>query len=133
MAGKDLSKSKKILIVDDEYDLADMIREQLENLKYSIVVTGSAEECFAKVEKDKFDLILLDIRMPGIDGLSACLKLKDKKIPVIIMTGLDEDRIRHAASVVGASDYITKPFSFKDLKKKIEVILKSPKKQEGSK
>ena len=116
---------KRILIVDDELDLVQTLKLRLEHWGYDVVIASNGQDCLDNVESSKPNLILLDIMMPGLDGLSVCQKLSGSKVPIVIMTALSEEKIRHAAQVLGVSGFILKPFSMEVLKAKIEKTLKS--------
>ena len=113
----------KILVVDDEQDVAELLCSHLNLWGYSAKSAHDAQACFTSIEKEKPDLLLLDIRLPGLDGLTVCLRLRDQGIPVIIMTSSRLSKMQHAAEVVGASDYIEKPFSVEELEKKVKRIM----------
>ncbi|MDA7857879.1 response regulator [bacterium] len=115
---------EKVLIVDDESDLLQTLKVRLEHWGYQITIATDGKKCLNKVSQDKPDLILLDIMMPGLDGLSICQKLQESKIPIVIMTALSEEKIRHAAQVVGVADFILKPFSMELLRTKVEKALR---------
>ena len=103
-----------ILIVEDEPPIQELIRFNLENSNYSVITCDSGEEVENIVQADKPDLILLDIMLPGINGLEICRRLQadktSQKIPIIILSALGEDSDVINGLELGASDYISKPF-----------------------
>ena len=111
--------SKKIMIVDDEHDVVDAVRTMLEAEGYEVVSAYSGKECLRKLKEEKVDLLLLDIRMPGMDGWEVLRKLKEKGITdttkVSILTAVMQvgEDIFGLQDVV--TDYIRKPFSREDL------------------
>ena len=118
---------KKILLVDDEIQLADMVKMRLEANNYDVITASGGIEGLEKAEKDDPDLILLDILMPGMDGYQTLEKLKEnsetKSIPVIMLTakGQADDLTRSVS--LGAIDYVVKPFSPVKLLEKIKRAL----------
>jgi len=118
---------KRILIVDDERSVTQMLTVLLETRGYSISVAATAKEAFEKVT-DTTDLILLDVILPDEDGFKVCQKLKEDKkthhIPIIILSAkmLSEDIIE--GLYLGADDYITKPFEYEELVARIEAVMR---------
>jgi len=120
---------KKILVVDDEKDIRDLIREVLTDDKFSVITAAGGEEALALAKTDKPDLILLDIAMPKMDGYITCEKLKGdpetKGIPVIFLTGKDFDTKSaiERSKNLGAAGYVSKMTSMKELLEHVKVIL----------
>jgi DNA-binding response OmpR family regulator len=116
----------RILIIEDEPDMRRGLQDNLEFEDYQIVTTGNGSEGFRLAQKEHFDLILLDLMLPGMDGMEVCRKLKEEgsTIPIIMLTarGSETDKVEGLLS--GADDYITKPFSLKELLARIKVILR---------
>ncbi len=118
----------RILIVDDEPFNVDYLEQELEDLGYQTVSASNGKEALDKVAAGPPDLILLDVMMPVMDGLTACRILKDRDetrlIPVVIMTALDgiEDRIKGIEA--GADDFLTKPVNPRELLARIQTSLK---------
>ncbi len=121
---------KKILIVDDEKEIRELIKERLTQNKYGVLTASSAQEGIIIAKTSHPDLILLDIAMPEIDGYAACEKLKqDSKtmdIPVLLLTGKDLESkvVMERCSDVGACDYVSKMSSLKELLEKVKEIIK---------
>ncbi|MFH1441485.1 MAG: response regulator [Candidatus Omnitrophota bacterium] len=119
----------KILLVDDESDIVDLLKFRLEAYKYDISVAVNGNECLAKVNTERPDLILLDLVMPEMDGYETIRRLKElpetRDIPVILFTASYTTDIEIKSKELGAFDYIVKPFEPADLIKKIEAALKS--------
>ena len=122
-------KAKKILAVDDEPNVLIMIRKILELFGYNVITASSGSDALNVVESVKPDLIILDINMPGLDGIAVLEKLKGnfltQHIPVIFLTA-NYIKPEHAI-VRKAADYLTKPFSRKDLLNSIEKAFYSAK------
>ena len=118
---------ENILIVDDEEDVLELLRFSLEKNGYKIDAAISGEEAITKARGKLPDLIILDLMLPGIDGLEVCKKLKgDSKtvnIPVIMLTAKSEESDIVTGLELGAQDYITKPFSPKVLVARVRRIL----------
>ncbi len=124
LIGKDKVMEKKtIMIVDDEEALVEIIRIKLESEGYNVMVAYDGKEALEKINKQKPNLILLDIMMPELNGFEVCKKLKNneslKYIPVIMLSAKAQEVDIKKGREVGAIDYITKPFDFAQM---IEVI-----------
>lgn len=115
-----------ILVVDDEVKIAKVICEYLNNAGYETTMLHSGEEVMAKVEELKPNIVLLDVMLPGIDGLSLCKDIKDKyDIPVILVTARGEEVDRIAGLELGADDYICKPFSTREVVARVKARLRN--------
>ena len=107
---------EKILIVDDENDIAELISDILEDEGYDTVIANNGIDAIEKIEKDNFDLILLDIMMPDISGTEVCAKIRNQtSSPIIFVTAKTNLTSKLVGFEVGADDYITKPFVNEDL------------------
>ncbi len=102
---------KKVLIVDDEPDFCDALRDFLRSRGFEVAIALSGEEALPAYMREKPDVVLLDIRMPGMDGLETLRELKvlDQGANVIMVTAIDDDEIVMQATAEGALDYIIKP------------------------
>lgn len=123
----DEEKMKKIMVVDNEPDIVDLTRTVLELGGYSVVPTYSGEECLRKLEKEKVDLVLLDIMMPGLSGWDVFnrIKKKNKEVKVAFMSVLEiSDKRKQVLLDEGLADYIMKPFDKDTLLQKVDNILK---------
>lgn len=106
----------RILIIEDEKDIADLERDYMEVNGYEVVVENRGDSGLVKALKEDFDLVILDIMLPGIDGFEVCRELRDKKdVPIIIVSAKKEDIDKIRGLGFGADDYMTKPFSFNEL------------------
>lgn len=118
---------KKILIVDDEADLVEILKSRFESMGYAVVSACDGQDALKKVRRDKPDLIILDIMMPRMDGHHICRVLKfDAKfrdIPIIMLTARGQEQDKITAQQVGADAYMTKPFDSKALLAKIEELI----------
>jgi DNA-binding NtrC family response regulator len=106
----------KILVVDDEPSARESFRMILQDT-YLIISAGNGEDCLREIEKDEPDLVLLDIKMPGIDGVEVLQRIKQKheKLDVIMVTATKDPKIVVNVMKMGAYDYVTKPFDVEDL------------------
>jgi two-component system, OmpR family, copper resistance phosphate regulon response regulator CusR len=118
-----------ILVVEDEQKMAKALREGLEADDYSVRVAHTGEEGFYLVQAQPFDLVILDVMLPGHDGFEilATLRRRGVKTPVLLLTSRDaiEDRVRGLDT--GADDYLVKPFAFPELLARIRVLLRRSK------
>ena len=116
---------KKILVVEDEKDIQNIIKAFLENAEYKVETADDGLEGINIIQKNKFDLILLDIMMPKIDGFTVCEMIrKNSNVPIIILTALTDEESQLKGFDKLADDYITKPFSMPIVLKHIEAILR---------
>nr|WP_077368031.1 response regulator transcription factor [Anaerosalibacter sp. Marseille-P3206] len=117
--------STKILIVDDEKVFVKGLRYSLEQDQYVIDTAYDGYEALEKSKKKQFDLIILDLMLPGIDGLEVCQKIRqDSQVPIIMLTAKGEDINKILGLEYGADDYLTKPFNILELKARIKAILR---------
>lgn len=128
---------EKILIVEDEKNIAKLVRYNLERFDYDCTVAKTGEDALSILEKQPFDLIILDIMLPGMDGFEVCRKIKEadklKNIPIIILTAKSEEVDRIVGLELGADDYVTKPFSPRELLLRVKAILRRGKDKESKK
>ncbi|HMK33706.1 MAG TPA: response regulator, partial [Desulfomonilaceae bacterium] len=119
---------EKILVIDDEEDILELVRYNLAKEGYRVSCVLSGEDALRKAREDIPDLILLDLMLPGLDGLDVCRQLKSmqatSQIPVVMLTAKDDDADIVAGLELGAEDYITKPFSPRILLARIKVALR---------
>ncbi len=114
-----------ILIVDDEERIREVVKEYCLMEKYNVIEASDGLEALKMVKNNDIDLIVLDVMMPKLDGLSAFSKIKEiKKIPTIILSARSEEYDKLVGFELGVDDYVTKPFSPKELMARIKVILK---------
>ncbi len=124
----------KILVVDDEHDIADLIEVYLQNENYTVFKFYSAKEALTCVETTELDLAILDIMMPDINGFSLCRKIREQyTFPVIMLTAKDEETDKITGLTLGADDYITKPFRPLELVARVKAQLRRYKKYNSSK
>ncbi|HLR34981.1 MAG TPA: response regulator transcription factor [Tissierellales bacterium] len=121
----------KILVVDDEKHIVELLKYNLENNKYIVSVAYDGLETLEKIKKEKFDLILLDLMLPKIHGIDVCRKLKNNKetssIPIIMLTAKSSEMDKVTGLEIGADDYITKPFSVREVLARVKAVLRRSK------
>ena len=125
----------RILVIEDEVKLAKALGEGLEGDGYSVSVAHTGEEGFYRLNTDSFDLVVLDVMLPGHDGLEILATMRKKGVssPVLLLTAKDavEDRVRGLDT--GADDYLVKPFAFPELLARVRVLLRRGKTEEAAK
>ncbi len=126
--------SDKILVVDDEHDIADLIEVYLQNENFTVFKFYSAGEALACVQNTELDLAILDIMMPDINGFALCRKIREQyTFPVIMLTAKDEETDKITGLTLGADDYVTKPFRPLELIARVKAQLRRYKKYNPAK
>ncbi|MEE8121005.1 MAG: response regulator transcription factor [Anaerolineales bacterium] len=119
------TKPYTILVVDDEPSIVDVLRYNLEKANFSVIVARDGEQALQLAEARQPDLIVLDLMLPGIDGLEVCRNLrKEDNVPIIMLTARDEEIDRVVGLELGADDYVVKPFSTRELIARIKSVLR---------
>jgi DNA-binding response OmpR family regulator len=118
----------RILVVEDEHRIAQAIKEGLEQESYAVDVVYDGEEGYNTALADEYDLILLDIMLPSMDGYEVCRKLRQEDIhtPILMLTAKDQSRDVVHGLDTGADDYLAKPFSFEILLARVRALLRRP-------
>ena len=118
----------RIFIVEDEPDLRDTLSFNFENEGFKVSSFPDGEKCLTSVNKNKPDLIILDLMLPGINGLDVCREIRSKEenndVSIIMLTAKGEEIDRIVGFELGADDYVTKPFSVRELILRVKVLLK---------
>lgn len=121
-------KKEKILVVDDEEDILELVRYNLVREGYTVVCTASGEAALTIAGSDAVDLIVLDLMLPGIDGLEVARRLKarpdNRDTPIVMLTAKGEEADIVAGLELGADDYVTKPFSPRILIARIKAVIR---------
>lgn len=122
-------KKKHILVVDDEEDITELVKYNLEREGFEVTCVGTGEKALQKASSEDIDLIILDLMLPGVDGLTVCRILKNdpdtSPVPIIMLTAKGEESDIVAGLELGASDYITKPFSPRVVVARVKAVLRS--------
>jgi len=118
--------NEKILIVDDEKSLVESLEYALKKDGYQVLVAGNGLEALEKAREAKPDLVVLDVMLPGMDGLEVCRRLRNERaeLPILLLTARDEEIDRVVGLELGADDYVTKPFSLRELTARIKAQLR---------
>ena len=121
-------KQLYIAIVEDELDIAELISHNLKRENYEVMKFSDGEKFLRFVEKKHFDLVILDLMLPGIDGLEICRQMKSNDllsdIPIIMITAKDTEADKVVGLEIGADDYIVKPFSVRELIARVRAVLR---------
>lgn len=118
-------EQETILIVDDEKDIRDLVKIYLQNEGYQVLVAGTGLEAIKLIEEKKIDLIILDVMMPVVNGIDACMKIRQNhNIPIIMLSAKVEDIDKILGLSVGADDYLAKPFNPLELIARVKAQLR---------
>lgn len=121
--------NERILIVDDEKEIRDLVDIYLKGEGYETLKAENGEEALNLLEKEKVDLIILDIMMPKVNGIEACLKIREEReMPIIMLSAKSEDMDKILGLNTGADDYLTKPFNPLELVARVKSQLRRYKK-----
>jgi DNA-binding response OmpR family regulator len=125
MALDPAAKSARILIVEDEPTIATAIAKRLAAEGYVTEVVGDGLQAVATAQATAFDLVVLDVMLPGIDGIEVCRRVQaTRPVPVLMLTARDDETDKLVGLGVGADDYMTKPFSMRELLARIKALLR---------
>jgi DNA-binding response OmpR family regulator len=114
-----------VLVVDDEETIAEAVQARLESEGYRVLVAGDGSQAIETATRERPDLVVLDLMLPGMDGLEVCKQLqRDRWVPVLMLTARTEEADKVAGFAVGADDYLTKPFSLRELVVRVRAILR---------
>lgn len=117
--------AQTILVMEDEPSIRSILKEVLTDAGYAVTVAGDGAEGMERFARERYDLVLLDIMMPKLDGYGVCRAIREKDdTPIIMLTALDEEEAQVKAFALQADDYITKPFSVKLLLLRVEAVLR---------
>ncbi len=120
-----LTPSPHILVVDDDREIRDLLARFLKKHGYRVDAAADGRAMFAALEAGRFDLVVLDLMLPGEDGLSLCRRLRaGSNLPVIMLTAMGEETDRIVGLEVGADDYLPKPFNPRELLARIKAVLR---------
>ncbi|MDG4810912.1 response regulator transcription factor [Micromonospora sp. WMMD1120] len=118
--------TERVLVVDDDHTVSDVVRRYLENDGYQVSLAADGEAALAAVRRETPDLVVLDLMLPRIDGLAVCRKLRARPdgIPIVMLTARGDESDRILGLQLGADDYLTKPFSPRELVLRVRSVLR---------
>ncbi|MGF7058824.1 response regulator [Brassicibacter mesophilus] len=118
----------RVLVVDDEEHIVELIKFNLENNGYDVIVAFDGKQALERAKEEKPDLIILDLMLPIIDGIDVCKKIKNDdeigNVPIIMLTAKSDEADKVIGLEIGADDYMTKPFSVRELMARIKAVLR---------
>lgn len=121
----DIMKNYHILVVEDDQEIQELIKQFLMTQQYKVIVASDGLEGMKQFNKQSFDLILLDVMMPNLNGFEVAKMIRSQSnIPIIMLTALEEEQDQMKGFDLGIDDYITKPFSFHVLIRRVEAVLR---------
>ena len=117
---------KKILIIEDNQDLARLLESHLQDLAFQVDLSFDGITGLAKTDSDNYDLVILDLTLPGLDGMEICQRLRRKSsyVPILMLTAKSSEMDRVVGLEIGADDYVTKPFSIRELLARVKAIFR---------
>jgi len=131
-----VNKPKQIIVVDDEVDLIELLSYNLKKEGFIVDSASDGETALAKIKNGKYDLVVLDLMLPGVQGLEICRILRNNpktaRMPVIMLTAKGEEVDRIIGLEMGADDYMTKPFSPRELVARVKAVLRRSAEQPAS-
>jgi two-component system response regulator MprA len=134
-ANQEKQPASKVLVIDDEESIVEFIKLGLKYEGFAVESVADGPQGLAAAQRSNPDLIILDLMLPGIDGLEVCRRLRanptTRDIPILMLTAKDEVKDRVAGLKTGADDYLTKPFSFEELVERIRAILRRQNRAKG--
>ena len=117
--------TKTVLVVEDETAIAEAVRARLQSEGYRVLVEGDGPNAIETTARESPDLVVLDLMLPGMDGLEVCREIQRSSwVPVLMLTARTEEADKVAGFAVGADDYLTKPFSLRELTVRVRAILR---------
>lgn len=120
-----MTESTRILLVDDDRELRDLVSRLLERHGYHVATAKDSREMTAALARGKADLLILDVMLPGKDGLQICREIRDEShVPILMLTAMGEEADRVVGLEMGADDYLAKPFSPRELLARVRALLR---------
>ena len=118
--------AKKILIIEDNRDLARLLKSHLQDLAFQVDLVFNGIAGMVRADSDHYDLVILDLMLPGLDGIEICKRLRRKSfyVPILMLTAKSSEMDRVVGLEVGADDYVTKPFSIRELLARVKAIFR---------
>jgi DNA-binding response OmpR family regulator len=123
-----------VLVVDDDPTVSDVVRRYLERSDFNVTLAVDGKQALAAAAEHRPDLVVLDLMLPGLDGLEVCrrLRTRDPDLPVVMLTALGEESDRVLGLSLGADDYVTKPFSPRELVLRVQSVLRRSRRRSDS-
>jgi DNA-binding response OmpR family regulator len=119
------SEAPRILLVDDEQSVQTLLTYRLRKEGYEVIAASTGREALARFEEGQFDLVVLDVMLPEVDGFDVCRQLRAKSsVPIIMLTAKAEELDKVLGLELGADDYITKPFSMREFRSRVKAVLR---------
>jgi DNA-binding response OmpR family regulator len=120
-----MAERARILLVDDERSIQTLLSYPLQKDGYEVVSAFDGREALARFAEAPFDLVVLDLMLPGVDGLEVCRRLRSRSaVPIIMLTARSEEVDKVVGLEIGADDYITKPFSMREFRSRVKAVLR---------
>lgn len=118
--------ARRILVIEDNKDLAKVLKKNLENTSFAVELAYDGLTGLTKAGSDSYDLIILDLMLPGIDGMEICRRVRSKRVytPILMLTAKSSELDRILGLEMGADDYVTKPFSIQELMARVKAIFR---------
>jgi two-component system alkaline phosphatase synthesis response regulator PhoP len=117
--------AQRILVVDDEQSIRTIVEYALKDAGFDVVTAGRGDEALAAMERDPVDLVVLDVMLPGMDGLEVCQRIRaERSVPIIMLSARGEELDKVLGLELGADDYVTKPFSPRELVSRVKANLR---------
>jgi len=116
---------ERVLVVDDDSTVSDVVRRYLEHAGLTVTLAADGPQALAAFERERPDLVVLDLMLPGLDGLEVCRRLRERgDVPIVMLTALGDEEDRVLGLRLGADDYVTKPFSPRELALRVQSVLR---------
>lgn len=120
-----MERAARILLVDDEESLQTLLAYPLRKEGYEVVAATDGRMALDRFSRDRFDLVVLDVMMPNIDGIEVCRRIRARsQVPIIMLTARDDEVDKVLGLEIGADDYITKPFSVREFRSRVKAALR---------
>ncbi len=121
-----VNQAQKIIIIEDDPDIAELVQIHLGDLGYELDWVGNGYEGLERVEDNSYALVILDLMLPGLDGFEVCKRIRagDKYTPILMLTAKSEELDKVLGLELGADDYLTKPFSIRELVARVKAIFR---------
>lgn len=124
-----MAERKRILVIDDEPSIREILAIQLSRMGYEVAIAADGEEGLEAYKKEKPDLILLDLMMPRLDGLSVCASIRTLekqsggRVPILFLTARDTRHDKTSAALSGGDDFVAKPVSMQELRERVDAVI----------